>query len=122
MSRPGKIGVDIIFWDIILHLESEKKTMKKKSKKDDKTYKFIMKYMDKFDLLINQAQKEKDKGNFDFSIHALTAAIMRHIVMNNVAYYNTTDKIRETMQQLLDDEVNARYIEAKEERERARLN
>jgi hypothetical protein len=96
--------------------------MKKKSKKDDKTYKFIMKYMDKFDLLINQAQKEKDKGNFDFSIHALTAAIMRHIVMNNVQYYNTTDKIRETMQQLLDDEANARYIQAKEERERARLN
>ena len=96
--------------------------MKKKSKKNDKTYKFIMKYMSKFDLLINQAQKEKDKGNFDFSIHALTAAIMRHIVMNNVQYYNTTDKIRETMQRLLDDEVNARYIEAKEERERARLN
>ena len=96
--------------------------MKKKSKKNDKTYKFIMKYMSKFDLLINQAQKEKDKGNFDFSIHALTAAIMRHIVMNNVSYYGTTDKIRETKQQLLDDEVNARYIEAKEERERARLN
>ena len=96
--------------------------MKNKRKKDDKTYKFIMKYMDKFDLLINQAQKEKDKGNFDFSIHALTAAIMRHIVMNNVQYYNTTDKIRETMQQLLDDEANARYIQAKEERERARLN
>ena len=96
--------------------------MKKKSKKNDKTYKFIMKYMDKFDLLINQAQKEKEKGNFDFSIHALTAAIMRHIVMNNVAYYNTTDKIRETMQQLLDDEANARYIQAKEERERAQLN
>ena len=96
--------------------------MKKKNKKDDKTYKFIMKYMDKFDLLINQAQKEKDKGDFDFSIHALTAAIMRHIVMNNVQYYNTTDKIRETMQQLLDDEANARYIQAKEERERARLN
>ena len=96
--------------------------MKKKSKKNDKTYKFIMKYMSKFDLLINQAQKEKDKGNFDFSIHALTAAIMRHIVMNNVQYYNTTDKIRETMQQLLDEEANARYIQAKEERERARLN
>ena len=96
--------------------------MKNKRKKDDKTYKFIMKYMDKFDLLINQAQKEKDKGDFDFSIHALSAAIMRHIVMNNVQYYNTTDKIRETMQQLLDDEANARYIQAKEERERARLN
>jgi len=96
--------------------------MKKKSKKDDKTYKFIIKYMDKFDLLIKKAQKEKDKGDFDFSIHALTAAIMRHIVMNNVAYYNTTDKIRETMQQLLDEEANARYIEAKEERERALLN
>ena len=33
--------------------------MKKKNKKDDKTYKFITKYMDKFDLLIKQAQKEK---------------------------------------------------------------
>ena len=96
--------------------------MKKKSKKDDKTYKFMIKYLDKFDLLITQAQKEKDKGNFDFSIHALTAAIMRHIVMNNVQYYNTTDKIRETMQQLLDEEANHRYIQAKEERERARLN
>ena len=96
--------------------------MKKKTKKDDKTYKFITKYMDKFDLLIKQAQKEKDKEDFDFSIHALTAAIMRHIVMNNVMYYNTTDKIRETMQEILDDEINARYIEAKEERERARLN
>ena len=96
--------------------------MKKKSKKDDKTYKFIIKYMDKFDLLIKKAQKEKDKGDFDFSIHALTAAMMRHIVMNNVSYYNTTDKIRETMQQLLDEEASARYIQAKEERERARLN
>ena len=106
----------------IVTLNRKKKVMKKKIKKDDKTYKFIMKYIDKFDKLIVQAQKEKDKGDFDFSIHALTAAIMRHIVMNNVAYYNTTDKIRETMQQLLDDEVNARYIEAKEERERAQLN
>ena len=96
--------------------------MKKKNKKDDKTYKFITKYINKFDLLIKQAQREKDKEDFDFSIHALTAVIMEHIVMNNVAYYNTTDKIRETMQQLLDDEVNTRYIEAKEERERARLN
>ena len=96
--------------------------MKKKNKKDDKTYKFIIKYIDKFDKLIIQASKEKDKENFNFSIHALTAAIMRHIVMNNVSYYGTTDKIRETMQQLLDDEVNARYVEAKEERERALLN
>ena len=98
------------------------KYKKKTTKKQDKTYKFMIKYMDKFDLLIKQAQKEKDKGDFDFSIHALTACIMRHIVMNNVAYYNTTDKIRETMQHLLDDEVNARYIEAKQERERAKLN
>ena len=98
------------------------KYRKKTTKKQDETYKFMIKYMDKFDRLIKQAQKEKDKGDFDFSIHALTASIMRHIVMNNVAYYNTTDKIRETMQQLLDDEVNARYIEAKQERERAKLN
>jgi len=42
--------------------------------------------------------------------------------MNNVLYYGTTDKIRETMQELLDEEVNARYIQAKEERERAQLN
>ena len=90
--------------------------------KKDKTYKFMVKYMDKFDDLIKQAEKERNKGNFDFSIHALTAAIMRHIVMNNVQYYGTTDKIRTTMQQLLDEEVNSRYIEAKEERERARLN
>ena len=93
--------------------------MKNKKKKE---YKFIVKYIDKFDKLIVQAQKEKDKENFDFSIHAVTAAIMRQIVMNNIQYYGTTDKIRETMQQLLDEEVNSRYIQAKEERERARLN
>ena len=96
--------------------------MKKTKNKNDKMHKFMVKYIDKFDKLIVQAQKEKDKEDFDFSIHALTAAIMRQIVMNNVMYYNTTDKIRETMQELLDDEVNHRYIEAKEERERARLN
>ncbi len=93
--------------------------MKNKKKKE---YEFIVKYIDKFDKLIVQAQKEKDKENFDFSIHAVTAAIMRQIVMNNIQYYGTTDKIRETMQQLLDEEVNSRYIQAKEERERARLN
>ena len=93
--------------------------MKNKRKKE---YEFIVKYIDKFDKLIVQAQKEKDKENFDFSIHAVTAAIMRQIVMNNIQYYGTTDKIRETMQQLLDEEVNSRYIQAKEERERARLN
>ena len=93
--------------------------MKNKKKKE---YEFIVKYIDKFDKLIVQAQKEKDKEDFDFSIHAVTAAIMRQIVMNNVSYYGTTDKIRETMQQLLDEEVNSRYIQAKEERERARLN
>ena len=93
--------------------------MKNKKKKE---YEFIVKYIDKFDKLIVQAQKEKDKENFDFSIHAVTAAIMRQIVMNNIQYYGTTDKIRETMQQLLDEEVNSRYIQAKEERERAQLN
>ena len=82
----------------------------------------MIKYIDKFDKLIEQASKEKDKENFDFSIHALTAALMRQIVMNNVMYYGTTDKIRETMQSLLDDEVNHRYIQAKEERERAVLH
>jgi cellulose biosynthesis protein BcsQ len=100
----------------------KEKHMKKKSKKDDKTYKFIIKYIDKFDLLVKRAQKEKKELNLDFSIHALTSAIMRQIVMNNVMYYGTTDKIRETMQSLLDDEVNHRYIQAKEERERAKLN
>ena len=93
--------------------------MKNKRKKE---YEFIVKYIDKFDKLIVQAEKERNKGNFDFSIHAVTAAIMRQIVMNNVQYYGTTDKIRETMQQLLDEEVNSRYIQAKEERERAQLN
>ena len=42
--------------------------------------------------------------------------------MNNVLYYGTTDKIRETMQELLNDEVNHRYMQAKEERERAQLH
>jgi hypothetical protein len=96
--------------------------MKKTKNKNDKIHKFMIKYIDKFDKLIGQAQKEKDKEDFDFSIHALTSAIMRQIVMNNVLYYGTTDKIRETMQELLDDEVNHRYMQAKEERERAQLH
>jgi thermostable 8-oxoguanine DNA glycosylase len=96
--------------------------MKKTKNKNDKMHKFMIKYIDKFDKLIGQAQKEKDKEDFDFSIHALTSAIMRQIVMNNVLYYGTTDKIRETMQELLDDEVNHRYMQAKEERERAQLH
>jgi len=99
--------------------DNKKGNMKNKK---NKTYKFMIKYIDKFDKLIEQASKEKDKENFDFSIHALTAALMRQIVMNNVMYYGTTDKIRETMQSLLDDEVNHRYIQAKEERERAVLH
>ena len=90
--------------------------------KKDKTYKFMIKYIDKFDDLIKQAEKERFKNNFDFSNHALTAGIMKQIVTNNVKYYGTTDKIRTTMQHLLDEEVNSRYIEAKEERERAQLN
>jgi cytidylate kinase len=93
-----------------------------KNKKKNKEYEFIIKYVDKFDQLINKACEEREKKKFDFSIHAVTAAIMRQIVMNNVSYYGTTDKIRETMQQLLDDEVNSRYIQAKEERERAQLH
>ena len=93
-----------------------------KNKKKNKEYEFIVKYVDKFDQLINEACEEREKKKFDFSIHAVTAAIMRQIVMNNVSYYGTTDKIRETMQQLLDDEVNSRYIQAKEERDRAQLH
>ncbi len=93
-----------------------------KNKKKNKEYEFIIKYVDKFDQLINEACEEREKKKVDFSIHAVTAAIMRQIVMNNVSYYGTTDKIRETMQQLLDDEVNSRYIQAKEERERAQLH
>ena len=96
--------------------------MKKTKNKNDKMHKFMIKYIDKFDKLIGQAQKEKDKEDFDFSIHALTSAIMRQIVMNNVSYYGTTDKIRETMQELLNEEVNHRYMQAKEERERAQLH
>ena len=96
--------------------------MKKIKNKNDKMHKFMIKYIDKFDKLIGQAQKEKEKEDFDFSIHALTSAIMRQIVMNNVLYYGTTDKIRETMQELLNDEVNHRYMQAKEERERAQLH
>ena len=96
--------------------------MKKTKNKNDKMHKFMIKYIDKFDQLINEACEEREKKKFDFSIHAVTAAIMRQVVMNNVSYYGTTDKIRETMQQLLDDEVNSRYIQAKEERERAQLH
>jgi cellulose biosynthesis protein BcsQ len=102
--------------------KKEKHMKVSKKKKNDKTYKFMIKYIDKFDLLVKRAQKEKEELNLDFSIHALTSAIMRQIVMNNVMYYGTTDKIRETMQSLLDDEVNHRYIQAKQERERAKLN
>ena len=38
--------------------------MKKTKNKNDKMHKFMIKYIDKFDKLIGQAQKEKRKRRF----------------------------------------------------------
>ena len=103
------------------------KTMQKLTKKQTKKIKdqiiidFIDKHMSKFDRLMNNATKEIKRLDVGCSIHALSSQIVKHIATNMADYYGTTEKVRDTFQTALDEEVNHRYIHAKAEREEATI-
>ena len=105
----------------------KKKTMQKLTKKQTKKIKdqiiidFIDKHMSKFDKLMNNATKELKNLNVSCSIHALSSQIVKHIATNMADYYGTTEKVKDTFQRALDEEVNHRYIHAKAEREEATI-
>ena len=102
-----------------------KKQMKKLTKKQTKKIKdqilidFIDRHMSKFDRLMNKASKELSTMGLKCSIHALSSQMVKHIATNMADYYGTTEKVKETFQRALDEEVNHRYIHAKAEREEA---
>ena len=103
------------------------KTMQKLTKKQTKKIKdqilidFIDRHMSKFDRLMNNASKELKTLGLKCSIHALSSQIVKHIATNMADYYGTTEKVRDTFQRALDEEVNHRYIHAKAERENATI-
>ena len=102
-----------------------KKKMKKLTKRQTKKIKdqiiidFIDRHMSKFDRLMNKASKELSTMGLKCSIHALSSQMVKHIATNMADYYGTTEKVKETFQRALDEEVNHRYIHAKAEREEA---
>ena len=107
---------------------NRKKKMKKLTKKQTKKIRdqiiidFIDRHMSKFDRLMNKASKELGTMGLECSVHALSSQIVKHIAGNMADYYGTTEKVRDTFQTALDEEVNHRYIHAKAEREEAHLN
>ena len=102
-----------------------KKKMQKLTKKQTKKIRdqilvdFIDRHMSKFDRLMNKASKELGTIGLKCSIHALSSQMVKHIATNMADYYGTTEKVKETFQRALDEEVNHRYIHAKAEREEA---
>ena len=102
-----------------------KKKMQKLTKKQTKKIKdqilidFLDRHMSKFDKLMNKASKELGTMGLKCSIHALSSQMVKHIATNMADYYGTTEKVKETFQRALDEEVNHRYIHAKAEREEA---
>ncbi len=104
-----------------------KKKMKKLTKKQTKKIRdqilvdFIDRHMSKFDRLMNKASKELSTMGLKCSIHALSSQMVKHIATNMADYYGTTEKVKETFQRALDEEVNHRYIHAKAERENATI-
>ena len=105
--------------------DNKKGNMKKLTKKQTKKIKdqiiidFIDKHMSKFDRLMNKASKELSTMGLGCSVHALSSQIVKHIASNMADYYGTTEKVKDTFQRALDEEVNHRYIHAKAEREEA---
>ena len=100
-----------------------KKLTKKQTKKirDQILVDFIDRHMSKFDRLMNKASKELSTMGLKCSIHALSSQMVKHIATNMTDYYGTTEKVRDTFQTALDEEVNHRYIHAKAERENATI-
>ena len=105
----------------------KKETMKKLTKKQTKKIRdqiltdFIDRHMSKFDRLMNKASKELETMGLGCSVHALSSQMVKHIATNMADYYGTTEKVRDTFQRALDEEVNHRYIHAKAERENATI-
>ena len=105
----------------------KKKTMQKLTKKQTKKIKdqilidFIDRHMSKFDRLMNKASKELKTMGLECSVHALSSQMVKHIATNMADYYGTTEKVKDTFQRALDEEVNHRYIHAKAERENATI-
>ena len=106
-------------------MKGRNKHMKKLTKKQTKKIKdqiiidFIDRHMSKFDRLMNKASKELGTLGMGCSIHALSSQMVKHIATNMTDYYGTTEKVKDTFQRALDEEVNHRYIHAKVEREEA---
>jgi hypothetical protein len=106
-------------------MKGRNKHMQKLTKKQTKKIRdqilvdFIDKHMSKFDRLMNQASKELSTMGLKCSIHALSSQMVKHIATNMADYYGTTEKVKETFQTALEEEVNHRYIHAKAEREEA---
>ena len=103
------------------------KTMQKLTKKQTKKIRdqiiidFLDRHMSKFDRLMNNATKELGTLGLECSIHALSSQIVKHIATNMADYYGTTEKVKDTFQTALDEEVNHRYIHAKMDREEANI-
>ena len=104
-------------------MKGRNKHMKKQTKKirDQILTDFIDRHMSKFDRLMNKASKELSTMGLKCSIHALSSQMVKHIATNMTDYYGTTEKVRDTFQTALDEEVNHRYIHAKAERENATI-
>ena len=106
-------------------MKGRNKHMQKLTKKQTKKIRdqilvdFIDRHMSKFDRLMNKASKELESLGMGCSIHALSSQMVKHIATNMTDYYGTTEKVKETFQRALDEEVNHRYIHAKAEREEA---
>ena len=106
-------------------MKGRNKYMKKLTKKQTKKIRdqiiidFIDRHMSKFDRLMNNASKELKSLGMGCSIHALSSQMVKHIATNMADYYGTTEKVKDTFQRALDEEVNHRYIHAKAEREEA---
>jgi hypothetical protein len=105
-------------------MKAKKKQLTKKQTKqikDQIIIDFIDKHMSKFDRLMNKASKELSTMGLGCSIHALSSQIVKHIATNMSDYYGSTEKVKDTFQRALDEEVNHRYIHAKAERENATI-
>ena len=106
-------------------MKGKNKNMQKLTKKQTKKIRdqilvdFIDRHMSKFDRLMNKASKELESLGMGCSIHALSSQMVKHIATNMTDYYGTTEKVKDTFQTALDEEVNHRYIHAKAEREEA---
>ena len=108
-------------------MKGRNKHMKKLTKKQTKKIRdqilvdFIDRHMSKFDRLMNKASKELGTMGLKCSIHALSSQMVKHIATNMADYYGTTEKVKDTFQTALDEEVNHRYIHAKAEREEEKI-